>query len=563
MLGTLLSGRYQIISQLGQGGFGQTYLAEDMHLPGKPQCVVKQLQPKTTDPVALQTAKRLFDTEAEVLYKLGTHPRIPRLFAHFEENQEFYLVQEFIEGHSLTKEIGSGKQLTEVQVVNLLQDILKVLEFVHEQQVIHRDLKPSNLIRRYKDCEIVLIDFGAVKQISAPLVDSEDDTKGDTNLTIAIGSPGYMPNEQLAGTPQFSSDIYAVGMIGIEALTGLHPKQLQKDPVTGEIIWQDQVQVSPGLIYVLDKMVRYDFRQRYQSATSAIADLKNLSSYASGMVYPTSTTRTSFTQSSTAKWTHQDPTSPTVLINRSQTHKEVGTIKPKVTFSQEVKVKSKPSILNWNQVVNTAKSNWYWGVGLILLLGLATNQIYTYWQLRSLLTKTPSTSNTTQSNQSPQASYPVTQPNQTQGSQIPAAVTPTTPVTPSTITEPSQNPSQTFNPKSEQSNAISVLVFANSTQQFFYSEHKKFASQWEDLSLNKPAKTTHYEYKVLQADPSIAIITATATNPQLKSYTGVVLKTGESAICETNQPSIIPPGRPNVVGKTIQCPPESSSLKLL
>ncbi|HAX86258.1 MAG TPA: protein kinase, partial [Cyanobacteria bacterium UBA11370] len=89
MLGTLLSGRYQIISQLGQGGFGQTYLAEDIHLPGKPQCVVKQLQPKTTDPVALQTAKRLFDTEAEVLYKLGTHPRIPRLFAHFEENQEF------------------------------------------------------------------------------------------------------------------------------------------------------------------------------------------------------------------------------------------------------------------------------------------------------------------------------------------------------------------------------------------------------------------------------------------------------------------------------------------
>ncbi|HBY79414.1 MAG TPA: serine/threonine protein kinase, partial [Cyanobacteria bacterium UBA11148] len=74
----------------------------------------------------------------------------------------------------------------------------------------HRDLKPSNLIRRYKDCEIVLIDFGAVKQISAPLMDSPDDTKGDTNLTIAIGSPGYMPNEQLAGTPQFSSDIYAV-----------------------------------------------------------------------------------------------------------------------------------------------------------------------------------------------------------------------------------------------------------------------------------------------------------------------------------------------------------------
>ena len=562
MLGTILSGRYHIISQLGQGGFGQTFLAKDMHLPGKPECVVKQLKPKTSDPVALQTAKRLFDTEAEVLYKLGTHPQIPRLFAHFEENQEFYLVQELIIGHSLTKEIGSGKQLTEVQTITLLRDILRVLEFVHQQQVIHRDIKPSNLIRRDQECDIVLIDFGAVKQISATV----NDPQGDTNLTIAIGSPGYMASEQLAGTPQFNSDIYAVGMIGIEALTGLHPKSMQKDPDTGEISWQDQIQVSPGLTYVLDKMVCYDFRQRYQSATAVIADLKNLDSYASGMICPTSL-RTNFTQNSTAKWTHQDPTSTTVVIKKEQPSKQVSVLKPKVTFNQSPEVKS-PQKFHLDQIVKTLKTNWFVGV-LIVMFALTTTQ---YWQLRSLLTKPTSnqiksdhgsstTSSLTQPNpvEPSETPLPINQPNQTLVTDTPSPLTPITPIKPSNT---SQQPSTPLNPQKEQSEAISVILLANSTQQFFYSEHQQFVSQWENLSLNKPAQTASYGYKILSLDQGMAIVTATAMNPKLKSYTGVVLKTGESTICETKQPSIIAPGRPNIVGKTIQCPPGSISAKL-
>ncbi|AFZ21799.1 protein kinase domain-containing protein [Allocoleopsis franciscana] len=290
MLGITLSGRYTIVKHLGGGGFGQTYLAEDLQLPGNPICVVKQLQPRSTNPLALKIAKRLFDREAQVLYKLGNHDQIPRLLAHFEQKQEFYLVQEFIEGHDLKQELQLGKRLSETQVIAICQELLNILEFVHQQDVIHRDIKPANIIRRKHDGKLVLIDFGAVKEVTNHSVNSE----GHSSLTVAIGSPGYMPNEQLRGKPQFCSDIYAVGMLGIQGLTGVLPSQLPEDPKTLEIIWRDQwhpnklpqqVQTNSELADVLDQMVRYDYRQRYQTATDALQAFQGLTN-----AYSSSTT---------------------------------------------------------------------------------------------------------------------------------------------------------------------------------------------------------------------------------------------------------------------------------
>ena len=279
-----LGGRYQIISHLGDGGFGTTFVAEDTYLPGNPQCVVKQLKLQVTDPLALETARRLFDTEAQVLYQLGNHDQIPRLLAYFEENQEFYLVQEFIKGCDLSQELIPGKQLREDEVLSLLQDILAILEFVHQHKVIHRDINPRNLLRRDQDGKLVLIDFGAVKQITTQLVNPP----GKTKLTVAIGTSGYVPSEQAHGNPKNSSDIYAVGIIGIQALTGLLPEQLSKDADTDEIIWHDQAQVSLELANVIDKMVRYDFRQRYPTAIETLQALKELTTPRSGtMVLPT------------------------------------------------------------------------------------------------------------------------------------------------------------------------------------------------------------------------------------------------------------------------------------
>ena len=266
----MLVGRYKIVCQLGEGGFCQTFVAEDTHLPDHPRCVIKQLHLHFETEEQLQTARRLFDTEANVLYRLGEHDQIPRLMAHFEEDQKFYLAQELINGTPLDQLFEHHQQWSEAEVVALLKDLLEVLIFVHQQGVIHRDIKPSNLIRRHQDGKIVLIDFGAVKQVSA----QGSDRGGKTDLTISIGTYGYTASEQLAGNPQFNSDVYAAGLIAIRALTNIHPKQLQRDPVTHELHWRvEELSVSPHIAAVIDQMVRFDFRQRYASAEEALAAL--------------------------------------------------------------------------------------------------------------------------------------------------------------------------------------------------------------------------------------------------------------------------------------------------
>jgi serine/threonine protein kinase len=212
-------------------------------------------------------ARRLFNTEAEILSKLGHHPQIPHLLAYFEHQQEFYLVQEFIDGTPLDRELeGAMEPWTEAQVLDLLHQLLPVLGFVHSQYVIHRDLKPGNIIRDRHDGKLVLIDFGAVKEIQPQIID-------DQNMTIAIGTRGYTPPEQYAGKPNYSSDIYALGTIAIEALTHTHPRYLPVDDKTGNLIWHDLAAVSPALAKVLDKMVTYHFNDRYQSATAVLMDL--------------------------------------------------------------------------------------------------------------------------------------------------------------------------------------------------------------------------------------------------------------------------------------------------
>jgi serine/threonine protein kinase len=261
-----LRNRFEIIKHLGSGGSGDTYLAVDLDLPGQPHCVVKHFHPKDSNPAVLPIAKKLFDREAEVLYQLGNdHDQIPRLFAHFNEDGDFYLVQEFIDGHALTQEIIPGQRLSENAVLNLLKDILEVLAFVHQNNIIHRDIKPQNLMRRHCDQKIVLIDFGSIKKIGAL----------GAGLTIAVGTPGYMPSEQAKGKPKLCSDIYAVGMIGIQALTGLIPEQLQEDPNSGEVIWRDRAQVSDALANILDTMVCDRHIQRYQSAEEALQALNS------------------------------------------------------------------------------------------------------------------------------------------------------------------------------------------------------------------------------------------------------------------------------------------------
>ncbi|MDJ1182613.1 bifunctional serine/threonine-protein kinase/formylglycine-generating enzyme family protein [Roseofilum casamattae] len=266
-----LADRYQIKRELAAGGFGTTYLARDMMRPRHPLCVVKQLL-QFNEPDELQIAKRLFEQEAQILEDLGKYPQIPQLLAHFTEAGRFYLVQEYIPGHQLSEEIEPGNPWSEGQVIQLLQDILTPLTVLHEHHVIHRDIKPDNLIRRGEDDKLVLIDFGAVKQQLSQLTQ----LGGKTQLTVSIGTPGYMPSEQALGKPKLCSDIYAVGTIAIEALTGKSSHKLASDDNL-ELIWQPFApRASPELRAILEKMVRYHFSDRYPSARDALAEVKKL-----------------------------------------------------------------------------------------------------------------------------------------------------------------------------------------------------------------------------------------------------------------------------------------------
>ncbi|MFO5526742.1 MAG: protein kinase domain-containing protein [Cuspidothrix sp.] len=272
MIGKLLDHRYRVIRILANGGFGQTYIAQDTKRPGNPICMVKHLKPANSDSNFFTTAKRLFHNEAETLEKLSNHDQIPRLLAYFDENQEFFLVQEFIDGHTLSEELIPGQPWSETQVMQMLLDILSILEFVHEEGVIHRDIKPDNIIRRASDYKLVLVDFGAVKQLRSSLVT----VGGQGTMTVAIGTPGYMPTEQGQGKPRPNSDIYALGIIAIQALTGVPVSQLQEDADTGEINWQHLIPLNPGLVAILSKMVRYHFKERYQTATEALQACRDL-----------------------------------------------------------------------------------------------------------------------------------------------------------------------------------------------------------------------------------------------------------------------------------------------
>lgn len=271
MLGVKLRGRYEILKALGTGGFSETFLARDLDFPGTPHCVVKQLKPQCDDdPWGMQTARRLFDSEAAVLSRLGSHPQIPQLMAYFEEDQQFYLVQEFIEGNQLSEELDAKNPWTEKKTTEFLQDTLGVLEFIHSNNVVHRDIKPENIIRRISDGKLVLIDFGAIKQVAARVVNAPE----TSNVTIAVGTPAYMPIEQQRGKPRYSSDLYALGLIAIQGVTGLSPRHLPEDSRTGELRWRDRAQISDPLAEILTKMVRWNFRERYQSASEVIDDLK-------------------------------------------------------------------------------------------------------------------------------------------------------------------------------------------------------------------------------------------------------------------------------------------------
>jgi CHASE2 domain-containing sensor protein len=264
---SLLQGRYQLIEQLSYGGFGVTHLAKDTKRPKQPICVVKQLKMNAADQTALRMAREFFHREAQTLEELGDHEQIPRLLAYFEEEAEFYLVQDYIAGMVLNQTIGSGVALPEAEVIAILKDVLPILDFIHGRGVIHRDIKPANLIRRDLDQRIVLIDFGAVKQSQS--------TVGFHPSTVILGTLGYAAPEQLAGRPEFRSDLYGLGMVALQALGGLSVTDLQEIGAP-DSQWPATLIIRESLAAILAKMTQYFPQNRYSSARDVLKALEQL-----------------------------------------------------------------------------------------------------------------------------------------------------------------------------------------------------------------------------------------------------------------------------------------------
>lgn len=270
----LIIGRYRILSPLHEGGFGATFLVEDIHLPSQRRCVLKLLKPVHDNPEFYKLIKDRFQREAAIQETLGEIcPQIPRLYAYFSEGDRFYLVEEWIDGETLTAKVAEVGRFSEIAVTEILNQLLLTIDTVHQHQIIHRDIKPDNIILRRRDGKPVLIDFGAVKESMGATLDSQ----GVSSRSIIIGTASYMAPEQSVGRPVYASDLYSLGLTAVYLLTGRSPGELNHDPHTGKVEWRSQVpQVSEELAKIINTAIQAHPQERYASAQDMLQALQML-----------------------------------------------------------------------------------------------------------------------------------------------------------------------------------------------------------------------------------------------------------------------------------------------
>jgi serine/threonine protein kinase len=264
-----LQERFRPIKLLGQGGFGRTFLVVDEGSSVKSSYVLKQLCLQNQNSLILKKAVQLFRQEAAHLDTLGKHPQIPTLLAHFEQNRRLYLVQELVEGQTLEAELQQGGVFSEAQIWEVLGDLLPVLKFVHDRNVIHRDIKPTNIIRRCRDRKPVLIDFGVAKIVS---------TTALLQTGTMVGTAEYVSPEQTKGKAFPASDLYSLGVTCLHLLTNCSPFDLI-DIVNNRWVWRDylpqRVTISDRLGRILDKLVESTLSQRFQSVTDVLQAIES------------------------------------------------------------------------------------------------------------------------------------------------------------------------------------------------------------------------------------------------------------------------------------------------
>ena len=274
--GNKLRNRYIIIRQIGQGGFGKTYLAEDTGR-FKQAVVLKQLTPGNKGTKFVKKAEELFHREAKTLHQIN-HPQIPRFWEFIQENKCLFLVQDFIEGQTyeslLSQRRQQGNFFSEVEIIEFIRQILPVLSYLHNRGIIHRDIAPDNIICRAEDGLPILIDLGGVKQIAAEVSHKADTSENVVSAGTKLGKFGYAPDEQMRlGIVAPHSDLYALGVTCLVLMTGKIPFELI-NAKTMQWQWNQELKLNPNFEGILNRMLAPIPGDRFQSAEEILAQLQ-------------------------------------------------------------------------------------------------------------------------------------------------------------------------------------------------------------------------------------------------------------------------------------------------
>jgi DNA-binding response OmpR family regulator len=266
-----LAGRYTKGKTLIQSEGIFSYLAEDTHHPDQPHCVIDELRLCSELTRYETAASRFFQSEVSICKGLGNSQTAVRIRDFFQEGQRFYLVKDFVEGQLLSEELQLRRPLVLRNILGLAINLLKVVKPLHERSIIHQSLQPSSFLRSSLDQRLILVDFGIANRLAATL-----QKQYHLSPLLSARASAYSAPEQSKGMSFFSSDIYTIGMILLEALTRKTPDHIPTDSQTGEFCWKSLVSVGVGFEAILDKMIHPQPKQRYASIQKVLDDIHQL-----------------------------------------------------------------------------------------------------------------------------------------------------------------------------------------------------------------------------------------------------------------------------------------------
>lgn len=263
----IIGQRYQIKQELAKEKTHKIYLAEDKDIMSNPLCLIKEIAYTESEELGLENNQTNWQEIVALQNQLALHPRIPQVLNSFAEESYFYLVLEYVAGERLSQKL-ARQCLSEKQVIILLQDILEILQFIHNNHIVQGDIQPDNIIQTTIDQRFTIQDFSSMILIQVEDIKTQNlDAKSQTYNQESFVAPEY-----LAQKPLFSSDLYSLGKTAIYCLTG--SRTIKAEELNLDI--EDQ-KINPQLKNILAKMIEPHAVQRYNSALEVINDLEPIS----------------------------------------------------------------------------------------------------------------------------------------------------------------------------------------------------------------------------------------------------------------------------------------------